>query len=86
MTCTHPPTHPPTGHPRAQVVACKRGSPLILGLRASPARAAAAGAGAAAGLHGAGGLEQGAPKARAVESVECFLASDASAVVEHTKK
>ena len=54
-------------HYPGEMVACKRGSPLILGLRSTPAAAAAAPEG------GGGGFE-------------CFLASDASAVVEHTKK
>ena len=53
-------------HYPGEMVACKRGSPLILGLRSTLAAAAPGG--------GSGG------------GFECFLASDASAVVEHTKK
>lgn len=71
-------------HYPGEVVACKRGSPLILGLRSAPAAGGAAGAlsRAASGEVGAG------PPAKrpAAEGLECFFASDASAVVEHTKK
>lgn len=62
-----------SAHHPGELVACKRGSPLILGLRTTPA--ADGGAAAAPGQQHA-----------AAEGVECFLASDASAVVEHTKK
>ena len=56
-------------HYPGQLVACKRGSPLILGLR-----------------QGGGGGSGGGSGAAAAAGFECFLASDASAVVEHTKK
>jgi glucosamine--fructose-6-phosphate aminotransferase (isomerizing) len=69
-------------HYPGELVACKRGSPLILGLRTSPVPASSGGAGAGAGSNGANGSN----KRGAVEGFECFLASDASAVVEHTKK
>lgn len=72
-----------SAHHPGELVACKRGSPLILGLRTGPAAAAGAKGGAATGDGGRGG---GGGKVRAVEGFECFLASDASAVVEHTKK
>ncbi|KAL6779853.1 ATF1 [Auxenochlorella protothecoides x Auxenochlorella symbiontica] len=71
-------------HHPGSLVACKRGSPLILGLRgspgcvsvASPAKGGEATRGAAAAC---------APGARP-GAWECFVASDAAAVVEHTKR
>lgn len=71
-------------HYPGEVVACKRGSPLILGLRSAPTPGGGAGAlaRAASGDVGAGP----AAKRAAAEGMECYFASDASAVVEHTKK
>lgn len=67
-------------HYPAEVVACKRGSPLILGLRSAATHSPGArGRGPGSGGNGGG-------KSQAVEGLECFFASDASAVVEHTKK
>lgn len=55
-----------------ELVACKKGSPLILGVRSgAPEVMSGRGSGATA---------------PADEPVECFVASDASAVVEHTKR
>lgn len=55
-----------------ELVACKKGSPLILGMRSEQADSVAkTGSGAVAAMD---------------EPVECFIASDASAVVEHTKR
>lgn len=82
-----------SAHHPGELVACKRGSPLILGLRAAGGGASGCGGGgAAAGAAGGGGQGQGQAAAAASSAAassagfECFLASDASAVVEHTKK
>ena len=57
-----------------ELVACKRGSPLILGVKDPHMRSSRSSL-----PRSPGGLrEPGQP-------LECFLASDASAVVEHTK-
>ena len=56
-----------------ELVACKRGSPLILGVKEQPLRARSSLPRSPGGMR-----EPGKP-------LECFLASDASAVVEHTK-
>ena len=65
-------------HHPGELVACKRGSPLILGVRLCPtAKCGSPAPPRTNGLSG-WGLSGG-------EAVECFLASDASAVVEHTK-
>ncbi|KAL4452541.1 hypothetical protein ABPG75_008203 [Micractinium tetrahymenae] len=75
-----------THYPR-EVVACKRGSPLILGLRSAPTPGSAGGAAAALARAVSGEVGAGPPAKRpAAEGFECFFASDASAVVEHTKK
>lgn len=58
-----------------EMVACKRGSPLILGIRAAPDGSTTR----LASVHDES-------LSHAAESLECFIASDASAVVEHTKK
>lgn len=58
-----------------EMVACKRGSPLILGIREAPDGASVR----LASVHDES-------LSHAAESLECFIASDASAVVEHTKK
>jgi glutamine---fructose-6-phosphate transaminase (isomerizing) len=58
-----------------EMVACKRGSPLILGIREAPDGSSVR----LASVHDES-------LSHAAESLECFIASDASAVVEHTKK
>lgn len=58
-----------------EMVACKRGSPLILGIREAPDGSSVR----LASVHDES-------LSHAAESLECFVASDASAVVEHTKK
>ena len=63
-----------------EMVACKRGSPLILGVRAAPP---------SPGVRPQALLEADAAdgsRAAGAPALECFLASDASAVVEHTKR
>ena len=63
-----------TAYP-GELVACKRGSPLILGIRETPT-----GRGIRlSSVHDA--REQ-----HLAGALECFVASDASAVVEHTKQ
>ncbi|KAK9819951.1 hypothetical protein WJX72_004305 [[Myrmecia] bisecta] len=62
-------------HYGGELVACKRGSPLILGIKETPSRKGAR-------LSNV----QDIHKSPSGEALECFLASDASAVVEHTKK
>ncbi|CAM6085156.1 unnamed protein product [Calypogeia fissa] len=61
-------------HYPSEVIACKRGSPLLLGVKEG-----VGGTGTRAGDYLTNTKEPGKPK-------EVFLASDASAVVEHTKK
>ena len=56
-------------------MACKRGSPLILGIKQSET-------GASLRLE----TVHDDSKRHQDESLECYIASDASAVVEHTKK
>ena len=66
-------------HYPGELVACKRGSPLILGIKAAPVHDSPAKLRVSAGDHGA-------MRSMAGDALECFLASDASAFVEHTKK
>jgi glutamine---fructose-6-phosphate transaminase (isomerizing) len=66
-------------HYPGELVACKRGSPLILGIKASPVHDSPAKLRVSAG-------DVGAMRSMAGDALECFLASDASAFVEHTKK
>ena len=66
-------------HYPGELVACKRGSPLILGIKAAPVHDSPAKLRASAADHGA-------MRSMAGDALECFLASDASAFVEHTKK
>lgn len=71
------PLLPPFSHfPPGELVACKRGSPLILGIREAP------------GVRRSSftRLRDASDTRWRQESIECFIASDASAVIEHTKK
>lgn len=63
-------------HYPGELVACKRGSPLILGIREAP------------GVRRSSftRLRDASDTRWRQESIECFIASDASAVIEHTKK
>ena len=63
-----------TAYP-GELVACKRGSPLILGIKERPT---------GRGIRLSSVYD--APELHAAEALECFVASDASAVVEHTKR
>ena len=56
-----------------ELVACKRGSPLILGIKNVATR-------------GRSSFNKDGSKRAATGALECFIASDASAVVEHTKQ
>jgi len=58
-----------------ELVACKRGSPLIMGIKEQPGSDCILGRTADA-----------RNKRHAMETFECYVASDASAVVEHTKQ
>lgn len=60
-----------SSHYPGEMVACKRGSPLILGLKEAPDWRPAS---------------SSPQKRRARQTLEAFIASDASAMVEHTKK
>jgi glutamine---fructose-6-phosphate transaminase (isomerizing) len=60
-----------SSHYPGQLIACKRGSPLILGLKE------------AAEWRPSSSSPQ---KRRTMSTLEAFVASDASAMVEHTKK
>ena len=66
-----------THHP-GELVAAKRGSPLILGIREAPVHASPAKRPTTG--------DAGTMAAMAADALECFLASDASAFIEHTKK
>eukprot|EP00884_Botryococcus_braunii_P022432 jgi/Botrbrau1/8873/Bobra.50_2s0029.1 len=59
-----------SAHYPGEMVACKRGSPLILGLKEAPEWR----------------VSSSPQKRRARATLEAFIASDASAMVEHTKK
>lgn len=63
-----------TAYP-GELVACKRGSPLILGIKET-----------APGRGGRHYTALGSAARAAGGALECFIASDASAVVEHTKQ
>ena len=67
-----------SSHYPGELVACKRGSPLILGIKEQPVP----------GRSTSQALDHmdDTRKRHAEEAFEAFLASDASAVVEHTKK
>ena len=56
-----------------EMVACKRGSPLILGIKE-------------VAIRGRSSFGRDGNKRKADSALECFVASDASAVVEHTKQ
>lgn len=60
-----------SSHFPGEMVACKRGSPLILGLKEAADRRPSSAS---------------PQKRRAAHTLEAFIASDASAMVEHTKK
>ena len=96
-----------SSHYPGELIAAKRGSPLLLAIRdpkavdaaeqapAQPQRSASSGSGCAAGGGTAVATAESQPaltsrprpgKRHRCESVEFFLASDASAVIEHTKK
>lgn len=60
-------------HYPGEMVACKRGSPLIMGIREVP------------NVRKLFRTSDARSKLLASESLECYIASDASAVVEHTK-
>lgn len=60
-----------SSHFPGEMVACKRGSPLILGLKEAADRRPSS---------------SSPQKRRATQTLEAFIASDASAMVEHTKK
>ncbi|KAG2485969.1 hypothetical protein HYH03_015293 [Edaphochlamys debaryana] len=63
-------------HYPGELVACKRGSPMILGIREAPGTRRTS----------FNRLHDAADTKWRHESIECFIASDASAVIEHTKK
>lgn len=65
-------------HYPGELVACKRGSPLILGIR-DPAVGSAR-------RTSFNRLRDAGDKKWRSESIECWVASDASAVIEHTKR
>ena len=71
-------------HYPGELVACKLGSPLILGIKEGPTPAPADDAAGDTDMKISS--SNGAMKKRAASSIEYFLASDASAIVEHTKK
>lgn len=59
-----------SSHYPGELVACKRGSPLILGIKEAAGR----------------GRSPSYARRTVDSALECFVASDASAVVEHTKQ
>ncbi|EFJ45967.1 hypothetical protein VOLCADRAFT_105759 [Volvox carteri f. nagariensis] len=63
-------------HYPGELVACKRGSPMILGIKEEPG----------ARRTSFSRLHDAADTKWRHEAIECFIASDASAVIEHTKR
>ena len=63
-------------HYPGELVACKRGSPMILGIRDPTGQRRAS----------FNRLKDADDKKWRQEAIECWVASDASAVVEHTKR
>ena len=61
-----------------QLVACKRGSPLIMGIKAAPVHFSP--------MKRTVSSDNESMQAMEDDALECFIASDASAFVEHTKK
>ncbi|KAK9805778.1 hypothetical protein WJX73_008652 [Symbiochloris irregularis] len=64
-----------SSHYPGELVATKRGSPLIIGIKNAVTRG-----------RSSWGSMDGSGKRAATGALECFIASDASAVVEHTKQ
>lgn len=62
-----------------QLVACKRGSPLIMGIKAAPVHFSPM-------KRTVSSSDNESMQAMEDDALECFIASDASAFVEHTKK
>lgn len=63
-------------HYPGELVACKRGSPMILGIREPSEQRRSS----------FNRLRDADDKKWRQESIECWVASDASAVIEHTKR
>jgi glucosamine--fructose-6-phosphate aminotransferase (isomerizing) len=79
-------------HYPGEMVACKRGSPMIVGIKEGPASDIAA---ASSGGSSGNGLGRAASITRLRDqyndshwtgALEAWVASDASAVIEHTKR
>ena len=66
-------------HYPGELVACKRGSPLIMGIKASPVHFSPI-------KRSVSSTDKESMRAMEDDALECFIASDASAFVEHTKK
>ena len=66
-------------HYPGELVACKRGSPLIMGIKASPVHFSPI-------KRAVSSDTAESMRAMEADSLECFVASDASAFLEHTKK
>lgn len=66
-------------HYHGELVACKRGSPLIMGIKAAPVHFSPI-------KRSVSNDDRDSMGAMEDDALECFIASDASAFVEHTKK
>jgi glutamine---fructose-6-phosphate transaminase (isomerizing) len=66
-------------HYPCELIACKRGSPLIMGIKASPVHFSPM-------KHTVSSSDSASMRAMEDDALECFIASDASSFVEHTKK
>ena len=65
-------------HYPGELVACKRGSPMIVGVKE--------GKGALDRVSSIGHIKERYEKQHWSSGIECWVASDASAVIEHTKR
>jgi glutamine---fructose-6-phosphate transaminase (isomerizing) len=66
-------------HYPGELVACKRGSPLIMGIKAAPVHFSPM-------KRTVSSSDNESMRAMEADALECFIASDASAFVEHTNK
>ena len=66
-------------HYPGELVACKRGSPLIMGIKAAPVHFSPI-------KRTVSSSDNESMRAMEADALECFIASDASAFLEHTKK
>jgi glucosamine--fructose-6-phosphate aminotransferase (isomerizing) len=79
-------------HYPGEMVACKRGSPMIVGIKEGGPEGSKAGSGSSGGSNGLGRvasitrLRDQYNDSHWTGALEAWVASDASAVIEHTKR